>query len=152
MVTTAHAAQPAFDDGALVPHAYLLDLAREATALPARPGLSDVLALVTAAVEEHALTPEVAFSLGQQLRLVIGAHPVDGDLDAHLLLQALLSELVEVTSLVDGVHVDDLEPLVAHLVATGDLVEAQRTTRLADATRARVRVLESSLAADLGAA
>lgn len=151
MVTTTRAVQPSFDDDALVPHAYLRSLLGEATALAQREGLADVLTLVTAAVEDCALTPDVAFSLGQQLRLVIGAHPADGDLDAHLLLHALLSELIEVTSLVDGVHLDDLEPLVQHLVSVGDLAEAQRTTRLADATRARVRALESSIAADLGA-
>lgn len=151
-MTITHVAERPSSDDAFSRHACVLELVVGAALIPARDGLSPVLELVATAAREDALTPETAFELGQQLRLVTGDEPTDDDLEGHLLLRALLSELIEYASLVEGVHVDDLEPLVDHLIAVGDLAEARRTTHLAEIARARVRVLEAPVAADLGAA
>jgi hypothetical protein len=149
MVTITEVVRDASSDDARLRHGYVLDLVDEAAHLRARPGVGEVLALVETAAQHDALTPEAAFGLAQQLRLVAGS--VDDDLD-HDLLQAVLSELIEYTSLVDGVHVDDLPALIDHLLAVGDPTEARRTAFLADAARARVRILERPLGLDLGAA
>jgi hypothetical protein len=149
MVTITEVVRDASSDDARLRHGYVLDLVDEAAHLRTRPGVAPVLDLVGTAAEHDALTPEAAFSLAQQLRLVAGSGPADDD---HLLLEALLAELVEYTSLVDGVHLDDLAPLVDHLVGAGDLAEAQRIAFLADAARTRVGILERPLGADLGAA
>lgn len=151
-MTITTVAQRHSSDDAFSTHACVLGLLAEATALPPRQGLSDVLQLVTAAVRDDALTPATAFDLGQQLRLVIGDAPADDDVEDHLLLRSLLSELIEYASQVDGVHVEDLGPLVDHVVATGDHAEARRLAFAAETARARVRILEAPLAADLGAA
>lgn len=148
MVTTAHAAASSPDPRPLDEHTFLRDLLHEAAPLRERDGLATVLDHVTSALDHDTLTPDVAFSLAQQLRLLVGDHPADDDLDAHQLLRTILSELIEAASLVDGVHVDELEPHVAHLLSLGDVDEAQRLTRLAQATRARVNMLERSLALD----
>lgn len=150
-MTITHVTERPSSDDAFSRHACVLELVVGAALIPARDGLSPVLELVATAAREDALTPETAFDLGQQLRLVTGDEPTD-DLEGHLLLRALLSELIEYASLVEGVHVDDLEPLVDHLIAVGDLAEARRTMHLAEIARARVRVLEAPVAADLGAA
>ena len=152
MVTTMTVAGAASAAASSCAHDHLRELLAEANRLPHRDCLHEVLWLVERAADTGTLTPDVAFTLGQQLRIVTGDAPATEDLEGHLLLEALLSELIELTSVVDGVHVDDLEPLVEHLLATGQVDEARRTARRADAARARVRVLERSLAADLGAA
>jgi len=151
-MTITHVTERPSSDDACSRHACVLELVVGASLVPDRDGLSAVLELIATAAREDTLSPETAFHLGQQLRLITGDAPADDDLEGHLLLQSLLSELTEYASLVDGVHVDDLQPLVDHLIAVGDLDEARRTLHLAEVARARVRVLEAPLAADLGAA
>ena len=133
-------------------HESILDLVAEASCLPARPGLTDVLALIRTAIEHDALNPELAHRLGMQVRVLAGSAPVDDDLETELLMQALLFELAEVAAEVDGVHVDELGPRIDALLSAGDERAALRLLLLSDVAHSRQRTLLSSLSADLDAA
>lgn len=113
------------------------------------PVVTEVLELVTIALSQKALTSEVAFNLGQQLRLAAGDHPAGGDIAAHQLLQTIVFELSEIASLVEGIHVDELRPLIDRLVVDGHIEAATRLMLLADAAYTRMRVLSRPVAADL---
>lgn len=130
----------------------LVDLLDEADAQGAVPDhVREVLGLVRSSVDHATLTPELAHRLGMQLRLATGDRPVD-DVDLHLLLGAVVSELAEVTALVDGVHLEDITPVIQRLLATGDITQARRLALMAEVARGRVAALESSLRLDLGVA
>lgn len=133
-------------------HGFLVDLLGEASTLRLSPVVTDVLELVSSAVTEDTLTAEVAFSLGQQLRLAAGDRPVDGDVATHQLLQTVVFELSEVASHVEGIHVDELRPLIDRLAVDGDIEAATRLMLLADAAYTRMRILSRPLAADVRAA
>lgn len=149
-MTIAHVvALPSKDGGGSAQHDMIVELLLEAALLPPRPGLKDVLDHVASAIDTDTLTAETAFGLGQQLRLVLGGTVADDDLESHFILMHLLSELIEVTSVVEGLHVEEIGPLLDLLATSGQVEEATRVMLLADAAAARIRVLESSLRVDL---
>lgn len=133
-------------------HGMLAELLAEAAEHPLRPGQDAAVEFVAAALREDSLSPERAHRLGQQLRLVAGDHPADDDVETHLLLQTIVFELAEITARVDGVHVDELDPVIGALLSSGQAQEAHRLCREAQAARARLSDLDSTLRADLGAA
>lgn len=130
-------------------HETLAMLLDEACAPTTPPGVLGVLVQVRVALDTGGLSPAAAHLLGMQLRLAGGSHPLDGDEDAHLLIEHILFELCEIVATIDGIHLDDVNEAIGERLVEGDVDAAKHLSARAKVARQRLRSLRGSLADQL---